>query len=199
MKRVTIAAALAICATIGTTGFLSLPTLAQSNTETNTQTTPSQETPSRIANGARVGQWLVRCDALAVGETVCYLTQKIIRTEDKAGIAEFLAFWNPDFTVSYVIARVPNGVFLPTGFAMKDRASEERIDFTWQNCSAALCEALAEIPLTTIQALETAEAVIAGYKPNRNAQDLLFQVNFAGASQGLNALKAANAARMSKE
>ncbi|MFT6451796.1 MAG: invasion protein IalB [Halocynthiibacter sp.] len=193
MKRVTIAAALVFSAAIGAAGFLAMPTLAQSNTEANTAA------PSRIANGASFGQWLVRCDALAVGETVCYLSQKIVRTQDQAGVAELLAFWNPDFTISYVIARVPNGVFLPSGFAMKDQASEERHDFVWQNCTPALCEALAEMPIAKIEALEAAETVIAGYKPNRNAQDMLFQVKFAGASQGLTALKAANAARAEKE
>lgn len=190
MKRVTIAATLAFCVAIGTTGFLTLPTLAQSNASTE-----AQEAPSRIANGARIGQWLVRCDALAVGETVCYLSQKIVRTEDQAGIAELLAFWNPDFTISYVVARVPNGVFLPSGFAMKDSALEERHDFVWQNCTPNLCEALAELPVAKIEALETAETLVAGYKPSRNAPDMLFQINFAGASQGLNALKAANAAQ----
>ncbi len=157
-----------------------------------TETKEDQKaTPSRMANGTRFGAWTVTCEALAVNETACVLSQTLIRSADNQFLAEILAFWSGDGSQSYMAARIPNGVFFPSGFAFKPEDSEERQNFTWQSCSRDLCEALLEINAETLTALEGGANVFAGYRPRLGAEPLVFQLDFTGIGDGLAALKSA--------
>jgi len=146
--------------------------------------------PARVANGTRFGQWVVTCEALAVNETACVLTQRLVRASDGAFLAEMLAFSSADGTRRYLGARVPTGVYLPHGFALRPaegEAAESR--FVWQSCSRDLCEALIELDAEGLAALEAAEGgLIAGYRPGLLAQPLVFALSVDGAEAGLSAL-----------
>lgn len=146
--------------------------------------------PARVANGTRFGQWVVSCEALAVNETACVLSQRLVRASDGAFLAEMLAFSSADGTRRYVGARVPNGVYLPHGFALRPAEGEaEEIRFVWQSCSRDLCEALIELDGEALAALEAAEGgLIAGYRPGLLAQPLVFTLSVEGAGAGLAAL-----------
>lgn len=149
--------------------------------------------PMRIANGTQFGLWRVNCEAIAVNETACVLSQRLVRTSDNVFLAELLAFWSGDGSTSYLAARVPNGVYFPSGFALKREDSDERRNFVWQSCSRDVCEALLELPLEAIETLEGAENVIAGYRPSLRSQPLVFHTSMQGATEGLKALKASMA------
>ena len=82
------------------------PGLAQDNGAAATTTVQ----PMRIANGTRFGAWRVNCEAIAVNETACVLSQRLVRTSDNVFLAELLAFWSGDGSKSYLAARVPTGV-----------------------------------------------------------------------------------------
>jgi len=147
--------------------------------------------PVRMANGQRFGAWTVTCEALAVNETACVLSQTLVQTEGNTFLAEILAFWSGDGTSSYLAARVPNGVYFPSGFAFKPEDSEERQTFVWQSCSQELCEALIEIDAARLKELEAGAPVFAGYRPRLGADPMVFQLNLDGIGEGMDALKAA--------
>ena len=146
--------------------------------------------PTRVANGTRFGQWVVSCEALAVNETACVLTQRLARAADGAFLAEMLAFSSADGSRLYLGARVPSGVYFPHGFALRPaEGAAEETRFVWQSCSRDLCEALIELSPETLQALEMAEGgLIAGYRPGLLAQPLVFALSVEGAEAGLSAL-----------
>ena len=170
-----------------------LAATAQDNTEVGAQETTTVA-PMRIANGTRFGQWTVNCEALAVNETACVLTQRLIRTSDNAYLAEILAFWSGDGSKSYLAARVPTGVYFPAGFALKPQDSDKRYDFVWQSCGRDICEALLELSADQIAELEEVESVIAGYRPNLVSQPVVFKLGIIGAGAGLEALKSSQQA-----
>lgn len=165
------------------------PTLAQDRSENAAEATTIVE-PMRIANGTRFGAWTVNCEAIAVNETACVLSQRLVRTADNAFLAELLAFWSGDGSKSYMAARVPNGVYLPAGFALKPEADEQRYDFAWQSCGRDLCETLRELSSDELLALNEAEAVVAGYRPSLVAKPVVFKLSTQGVGEGLQALKA---------
>lgn len=148
------------------------------------------ETP-RIANGTRFDAWTVTCEAIAVNETACVLSQTLVRSADNQFLAEILAFWSGVGSASYMAARVPNGVFFPSGFAFKPEGTEERQDFVWQSCSRDLCEALAEIDPATLEALEDGPDVFAGYRPGLGSEPVVFRLGMEGIGAGMAALKTA--------
>ncbi len=152
--------------------------------------------PERVANGARFGQWAVRCQALAVNETACMLEQRLVRSSDGAFLTELLAFSSPDGTKNYLSARVPVGVYFPHGFAFRPVADEEgEIRMIWQSCSRDMCEALIELDAGTLGELEKAEGgLVGGYRPALLAEPVVFRFSVAGASEGLAALDASRAA-----
>jgi len=146
--------------------------------------------PSRIANGTHFGQWVVSCEALAVNETACVLTQRLARSSDGAFLADMLAFASADGSRLFLGARVPNGVYLPNGFAVKPAEGEaEETRFVWQSCSRDLCEAVIELSADELATLEDAPGgLIAGFRPGVLAEPVIFNLSVAGASEGLAAL-----------
>ena len=167
--------------------------LAQDDATDGAEAAPTEQTgPTRIANGQRFGAWTVTCEAVAVNETACVLSQRLVRTSDNAFLAEMLAFWSADGEQSFLAARVPNGVYFPSGFAFKPADSEDRAEFVWQSCSADLCEALLTEELTKLEEYAAAEdGVVAGYRPNLRSEPLIFRMDLTGIGEGMEALKAA--------
>lgn len=176
-------ATLAFCATM----MMISPALSQENSDAE-DTTAVQA--MRLTNGTRFDAWTVNCEALAVNETACVLSQRLVRTSDNVFLAELLAFWSGDAKRTYIAARVPNGVFFPSGFALKANGLEERQEFVWQSCSRDVCEALLEIDVDAIGKLEESDEIIAGYRPNLRSEPVVFRMSLKGAASGLNALKA---------
>lgn len=146
----------------------------------------------RVANGERFGPWTVNCEAVAVNETVCVLNQRLVRSSDRAFLAEFLAFSNLSEGRTFLAARVPIGVHFPSGFSVRiDPEAEDVVDLTWQSCATDLCEALIELDDETTAALHAAGGAIAGYRPRFGAEALVFRVDMTGLRDGLDALTAA--------
>ena len=173
-------------------------TAARAQDEEQTETpppaaaeTPAPAEPPRVVNGARFGAWTVACEALAVNETTCVLSQRLVRSADNTFLAELVAFWSADLSSGFIAARVPNGVYFPSGFAMRPENSEERHDFVWQSCSRDICEALLAADADTMQSIDDAGQAIIGYRPSIQAEPLVFRAGTNGVVEGLNALKQA--------
>lgn len=153
----------------------------------------AQEAPSRVVNGQSFGAWTVSCEAVAVGETACVLNQQLIRTNDRAFLAQLLAIWSSDLEKRYLLARVPLGVYLPAGLAMRPEAAEGEdavAQFTWQSCNANFCEALIEMDEDRLAAFVADDApVIASYRPALNADPVVFRFSMAGMVSGMDAVR----------
>lgn len=151
-----------------------------------------QET-DRVTNGQRFGAWTVGCEAIAVNETTCMLNQQLLRASDQAFITQMLAFWDGKGEKRYLSVRVPTGVYLPAGFAMRAEDSEEVTEFVWQTCGRDLCEALIELTDEVVAVVDREEPVtmVASYRPTITADPVVFRFALAGLGSGLQALKPA--------
>ncbi len=141
----------------------------------------------RLVNGARIGAWVVSCEAVAVGETVCALTQQLLRPSDRAFIADIIAAWNGETAV--LIARVPLGAHLPSGFVLQAGDGKQR-NFQWQRCFGRFCEAAFTPSPEDIAQLEASDEVIAAFRPTPASAPFPFRFSMKGLSQGLLALGA---------
>lgn len=153
----------------------------------------AQETPARIANGQTFGAWSVNCEAVAVGETACVLNQQLFRASDRVFLAQLLALWSEDGDKRFLLARVPVGVYLPAGMAMKPEQAEGEdsvVQFVWQSCNAQVCEALVEMDEDRLEAF-TADgtAVVASYRPSLNSDPVVFRFALQGMAEGMEALR----------
>lgn len=157
---------------------------------------PANTQPERLANGSQFGGWTVVCEALAVNETACLLSQRLLRGTEGTLLVDLVAFPEPDESGGvYLAARVPNGVYLPHGFAMKpsDASEEEETRLVWQSCTPQLCEALLLLDPVEMSTLEAAGGdLIAGYRPRLGEQPLVFAMNLSGLAEGVAALRAAS-------
>ncbi|MCC6007579.1 MAG: invasion associated locus B family protein [Rhodobacteraceae bacterium] len=142
----------------------------------------------RLQNGARFGDWTVACEAVAVNETICVLSQRLVAREGERFLTELLAFNDTEEPVAYLAARVPLGVYFPAGFSMRPEGGDTALDFEWQSCGEDLCEALLVLDADALAALEQGPAAIAGYVPRTGAEALVFRIGTEGLSGGLVAL-----------
>jgi invasion protein IalB len=149
---------------------------------------PAAAQDATAANGTRFGDWTLSCEALGPAQTVCVLRQTLVETggDDERFLVELLAFPSPDGARTWIAARVPLGVHLPSGFALRAGDDDPPLRFDWQSCSRDLCEAL--LALDDASALDGVE-VIAGYRPAPGAGPAVFRVGMAGLADGLAALR----------
>lgn len=156
---------------------------------------PVQAKAQRLENGTQFGGWTVACEALAVNETVCVLSQRLVRAGDGGLLADLLAFAGAEEPGAFVAARVPNGVFFPSGFSLRaddpDSDDEIIVGFDWQSCSPELCEALLPLTAETAGAFDTLADWVAAYRPAIDAEAVVFRLDPAGLHEGLTALAAA--------
>lgn len=153
---------------------------------------------TRLANGSQIGAWTVKCEAIAVGETQCVLSQSLVRSGDDTFLVELLAFWSGDLSKRLLVARVPAGVYLPSGFVLGYGEPVEQQNFAWQQCRDKLCEALLDLDDAVLGKLDAAGTVTAGYRPGAAAEPLVFSVTVEGLADGLTQLKAALVAAAGK-
>ncbi|MBC7157796.1 MAG: invasion associated locus B family protein [Rhodobacteraceae bacterium] len=168
--------------------LLALPVAAQ---EAATPEPLPDAAAERLANGTRFGTWTLGCEAVAVGETACLLSQRVARTSDGAFLADFLLFPNPQAEGEvYLAARVAAGAYLPSGFVLRGEGAPEdsQRQLVWQTCAGAVCEALLSLPEADIAALEDGGDVIAAYRPSVQSEAVIFRFSVAGAQAGLEAL-----------
>lgn len=142
----------------------------------------------RLENGARFGGWTVSCEAIAVNETLCILSQRLVRTDTSSVLAELIAFNSENVGGAWIAARVPNGVFFPSGFVIGQQEADTRLEFEWQNCSAEICEALLELGPEELDLIASADDWVAGYRPEMTSESLVFRVTLDGLEDGLLAL-----------
>lgn len=147
----------------------------------------------RLVNGARFAAWAVACEAIAVNETACILTQKLIAKADNRFLAEMVLVRPKGESRLILAARVPIGVHFPSGFVMKPEKGEERSAFVWQSCNRDVCEAAIELSAEKLAELETGGGATAGYRPNARSEPVVFRIAFDGARQGLDSLQRATA------
>ena len=164
------------------------PLVAQTDGTAAPQAEAEAEADTVVGNGQRIGAWTVSCVAVAAGQTSCTLAQRITRTADGAFVADVVALRDGE-DKTYLLARVPIGAALPSGFAMREEDSEEMMQFAWQVCSAQLCEALLEIDDAQLAALSAEDnSMIAAFRPTLRAEPFVFQLSLAGMQEGLDAL-----------
>ncbi len=151
---------------------------------------------TRIENGARFGAWTVTCEAVAVGETTCGLSQRLVRSDDNGFLAELVALWDRPVENRFLLASVPLGVHLPSGLALRPATGDEatRFEFAWQVCSTGSCEARLDLDATVLAALSAGTEAVLGYRPAAGAEPLVFRVAVDGLSEGMAALASALAA-----
>ncbi|WP_221932006.1 invasion associated locus B family protein [Paracoccus sp. M683] len=153
-------------------------------------------TPAQVTNGQVFGDWTVRCEALGVNRTRCMLSQTISVRDSGAVLADLLAFWTDDEDQRILVAQVPVGAHLPSGFVLQPEGTEDeadRLDFVWQTCNPRLCEAVALPDQESLDKLLGAERVLAGYRPAVGAEPAVFPISTNGLVEGLEALKPAAA------
>ena len=153
-------------------------------------TPEAAEAPAEISNGQAFGDWTVRCEALGVNRTRCMLGQTISMREGNRLLAELLAFWTDDGK-QILVAQVPVGAHLPSGFVLQPEGAPEdqRLELVWQTCSPQICEAVALPDAAALDRLTGAERVLAGYRPAVGAEAAVFPVSTSGLAEGLAALK----------
>lgn len=149
---------------------------------------PALAETKRLENGAKFGGWTVSCEALAVNETLCVLSQRLVRSEGNTVLAELVAFNDGDNLGAWLIARVPNGVYFPSGFVLGLEEDDSQIRFEWQNCSANMCEALLALEPDHLDAFEAQGPWVAGYRPGVTSEALVFRIAPQGLDEGLHAL-----------
>ena len=156
------------------------------------QTTTTEATSATVANGQKIGAWNVTCVAVAVGQTNCTLTQRIMRATDNAFVADLVATRNAE-DATYVVARVPVGVFLPNSFAMRNaenETEEDVIEFIWQACNREVCEALVQLDEEQISTLSTDSVTMVGaFRPSAQSEPFVFQFSLNGMIEGLDAIR----------
>ncbi len=145
----------------------------------------------RLQNGSQFGDWTVACEAVAVNETICVLTQRLVAREGDRFLTELLAFNDDSEPAAYIAARVPLGVYFPAGFSLRPEGSEATFDFDWQSCATDLCEALLVLDADALSAIGSAETAIAGYVPRAGLEPLVFRIGTDGLGEGLAALATA--------
>lgn len=165
--------------------------LAAQSAASDTAASAGAPAQPRVANGARFGAWTVACEAIAVGETACVLSQRLVRSSDNAFLTDLLLFWDGATEQAYLAARVPNGVFFPDGFSLIAEDAEEGTTLEWQSCSPEICEAALPLAMDDLGTLETAEGLRALYRPGIATDPLAFRISVEGAVEGLEALAAA--------
>ena len=143
--------------------------------------------PRKLVNGARIGAWTVRCEAVAVGETACALVQQLLRPSDRAFIAEIMATWNAAARKPVLVARVPMGVHLPSGFVIQAKGDRQR-NFVWQRCLGRFCEATLVLGPEDLAKLDQAGEVVAAFRPAPTTNPFVFRFSMKGLRQGLEAL-----------
>lgn len=172
-----------------------LPAIALAQEAPDTST-PVVDTAgaAEVTNGQTFGDWTVRCEALGVNRTRCMLSQTISVREDGRLLADLLAFWTDDGERRIMIAQVPIGAHLPSGFVLQAEGApdEEQLKFTWQACSPQLCEAVALPEQAELDRLLEAERVLAGYRPAVGADPAIFPISTDGLVGGMDALKPDN-------
>lgn len=176
-------------ASLASAAFFASATLLTASTSAMAQ----DDGAARIVNGQKFDAWTVSCEAIAVNETTCMLNQQLLRASDQAFITQMVAFWDRAGEKRYLSVRVPTGVYLPAGFAMRVEDNEDITEFTWQTCGRDLCEALIELDDDLLAAIDGEEPVtmIASYRPAITAEPVVFRFALTGATAGLNALKPA--------
>ena len=142
----------------------------------------------RVENGARFGSWTVSCEAVAVNETLCVLSQRLVRSDTGAALAELIAFNADDGPGAWLVARVPNGVFFPAGFVMAQQDSDTQFDLEWQACSPDMCEALIALDGDILDQMVSGEDWAAGYRPDIASDSVVFRIGLDGLETGLAAL-----------
>ena len=152
---------------------------------------PAAAEPARIENGARFGGWTLSCEAVAVNETLCVLTQRLVRSDDNSVLAEFVAFNDADAPGAWLVGRVPNGVYFPSGLVLGIEGGDRQIALDWQNCTPDLCEALLALTPDHLSAFDDEGPWVVGYRPGLGAEALVFRLSPAGLEEGLTALAAA--------
>jgi invasion protein IalB len=144
----------------------------------------------KLTNGARFGEWTLVCEAVAVNETTCVLSQRLVRP-DGALLVDMLAI--PMNETGWLIARVPVGVHFPGGFVLRPEEAEDQVSFVWQACSPELCEAMVDLSGAASPLLDGGTA-LAAYRPDIASDPLVFRVSLEGLRAGLQAMVAAGAA-----
>ena len=150
----------------------------------------AQAQTTRVENGARFGSWTVSCEAVAVNETLCVLSQRLVRSDTGAVLAELIAFNAGDAPGSWLIARVPNGVFFPSGFVLAQQQGDSQFDFEWQACSPDICEALIALDGDALDLMGGTGDWVAGYRPDMAGDSVVFRIGVDGLESGLVALAA---------
>lgn len=142
----------------------------------------------RVANGTRFGEWTVLCEAVAVGETACYLAQEVVRLDTSATLAALLVVPGQDGEGQFLSIRAPQPVWLAAAMALRLPGAEEEIALAWQSCTAQYCEALIPLSQAQVTVLDVPEAALVGYRTTPGADALVFEAGFSGIGAGLTAL-----------
>lgn len=139
------------------------------------------------AVGTAFGAWRLGCEAVAVGETACFLVQTLIRADTGALLAELLALPSPG-AGAVLVARVPLGVHLPGGLHLAD-PDAGRLNFAWLGCSTALCEATLQLDADAVARLDAAAGLRLSYRPVAGVEVLAFDTVLSGLADGLAVLR----------
>jgi len=144
--------------------------------------------------GDKFGDWIFACKALGPEKTVCAIVQNIdYQTEQVQKRLLTLTvrrLQSPESKTSKTIllARLPLGIFLPSGVAARIDETEQFPMFV-QTCSQMGCEAVVELDKQKLRGMKAGKKLFIGFKVQANSKVVTIPASLIGFSKGIAVLK----------
>lgn len=141
-------------------------------------------------NGAKYGDWTLRCVAESVGQTNCALIQRLAQAESGAFVAEVglnrAKTDQGDRTL--LVMLTPDGAALNLLPAYLVDESEDQVTLNWRTCANQLCRAAVLLSPEQEAALKAGGRMVLAYQRFGASQPVRIAVSLTGVTAGLNAL-----------
>ena len=143
-----------------------------------------------VRNGAKFGDWTLRCVAESVGQTNCALIQRLAQAETNAFVAEVgLNRANTaEGARTLLVLLTPDGTALNLLPAYVVDEGEEQVTLNWRTCASQLCRAAALLTTEQENALKAGGRMVLAYQRFGAQQPVRLAVSLSGVTAGLNAL-----------
>lgn len=141
-------------------------------------------------NGTTFEDWVLVCEAAAVNQTICAITQRLSISESNAFLAEVrLQKLNTNEGPRILLAlTTPTNMVLPVRPGYRIGEGEEALPLDWRTCTPQFCTASRIVDEAELDQIKRAVRMIVGYQPVGSNEPVAFPVSLKGVTAGLNAL-----------
>jgi invasion protein IalB len=137
--------------------------------------------------GDRVGDWIFECIGIGVNQTRCLLTQRLVLENNQQEIMRLTLSTIGDSDQVLLTARVPLGIFLPSGVAARIDNGED-FQLTPTFCRQEGCEAQVILGPDLLDAMKRGNEILVGFRQNPNSDTIVVPASLIGVSRGLSAI-----------